>query len=73
MTDRVHELFTPYEACRAGARQAARDPAPARYPLRGGHKGRLELEVSGLLMAARGHGFVVAIEDGKPVVIDVTA
>ncbi len=73
MSDRVHELFTPHEACRASARHAARHAAHARYLLREAIRRELELEASGLLMAARGHGFTLAIEDGKLVVIDVTA
>lgn len=67
MTTLTHDLL-PREAFHAGTRQAARHAAHAHDLLRDAVKRELEAEIRGLLMAARVHGFNVAIADGKPVV-----
>lgn len=68
MTTLVHDLFRPREAHQANARQAARHAAHVHHQLREAARRELELEVRGLLMAARVHGFHIAIEGGRPVV-----
>ena len=71
MNTLVHDLCRPHEAHLASARQAARHAAHVHHELRDADKRELELQVRGLLMAARVHGFQVAIEDGKPMVTEV--
>lgn len=63
----------PHEASASAARQAARHAAHAHHLLRDAVKRELESEIRGLLMAARVHGFHVAIEAGKPVVTEAPA
>jgi hypothetical protein len=64
----THELVRPHEAHPAAVRQAARHALHADELLRDAVRRELEAEMRGLIMAARVHGFNVAIAEGKPVV-----
>jgi hypothetical protein len=63
----------PAENRDVGSRQAARHAAHAHSLMRDALKRELEAEIRGLLMAARVHGFRIAIEAGKPVVTEQPA
>lgn len=72
MTSIVHDpshAFATRDA--AAARQAARHAAHAHHLMRDALRRELEAELRGLLMAARVHGFRLAIEAGKPVVTEL--
>lgn len=74
MTHLAQDLFHSHEIHpAAAARQAARHAAHAHHLVRDAVKRELESEARGLLMAARVHGFHIAIEGGKPVVTEVPA
>lgn len=68
MTTLSPDLIRPGDAQEATTRQAARHAAHAHDLVRDAVKRELEAEIRGLLMAARVHGFNVAISDGKPLV-----
>lgn len=68
MNTLTHDLVRPREIDDVGTRQAARHAAHAHDLLRDAVRRELEAEIRGLLMAARVHGFCVAIVDGKPVI-----
>lgn len=72
MTTLAEDMIRPHEAQPSAARQAARHAAHAHFLLRDAVKRELESEIRGLLMAARVHGFHIAIEDGKPLVTEAS-
>ena len=73
MTTFVHNLTRASEAHEPGIRHAAWHAAQAHNLMRNALKRELEAEIRGLLMAARVHGFNIAIERGKPVVTESPA
>ena len=73
MTTLVDDLYRASEAQEPGIRSAARHAAQAHNLMRDALKRELEAEIRGLLMAARVHGFNIAIERGKPVVTESPA
>jgi hypothetical protein len=66
-----HDVIRPQVAHQAGTGQAARHALDAHNLLRDAVKRELESEIRGLLMAARVHGFHIAIQNEKPVVTEL--